>query len=157
MKTKEYKQEFKKKFILRLVFIIISLLIFIYLYFLLSEFGANPFIIILILAFVFFIFSGPVLKKNFFSTLILRRKSGLFRMAPEKNMHRRFRIEKDRQGKNIKDYSKLGQNISESYKSINLDFNYRKPILRKCGNCGMILASFVKKCPLCGKQIDSSG
>jgi hypothetical protein len=155
MKAKEDKQELKKKFILRLVFIIISLLIFIYLYFLLSEFGANPFIIILILAFVFFIFSGPVLKKNFFSSLLFRRKSNLFKIS-EKNKHRRFRIEEKGRGKNIKNNTKLEQNLSESNKPINIDFKYRKPILRKCGNCGMILASFVKQCPLCGKQIDST-
>ena len=156
MKAKEDKQELKKKIILRLVFIIISLLIFLYLYFLLSEFGANPFIIILILAFVFFIFSGPVLKKNFFSSLLFRRKIKIFSITPEKNKHRRFRIEEKGRGKNIKNNSKLEQNLSESVKPINIDFKYRKPILRKCGNCGMILASFVKKCPLCGKQIDST-
>ena len=154
MKAKEDKQELKKKFILRLVFIIISLLIFLYLYFLLSEFGANPFLIILILAFVFFIFSGPVLKKNFFSSLLFRRKSNLFKIS-EKNKHRRFRIEEKGRGKNIKNNSKLEQNLSESAKPINIDFKYQKPILRKCESCGMLLASFVKKCPLCGKPIDS--
>jgi len=39
-------------------------------------------------------------------------------------------------------------------KKVSLEFRYRKPLLRKCGKCGMILTSFTKKCPLCGKTIE---
>ncbi|MFX0180872.1 MAG: hypothetical protein ACFE78_11830, partial [Candidatus Hodarchaeota archaeon] len=38
-------------------------------------------------------------------------------------------------------------------KDINLDFIYRKPIIRKCNNCKIIVPNFVKTCPNCGKPI----
>ncbi len=146
MKTKDDTQEFKKKFVLRLAFIIISLFILISLFYLLSEFGLNPFIIILILAFTFLIFTGPFLKRK------KKKKSLYSRMFP--NKHSRFRLEESKQRKDFRVKTETISPQSEKFKSINLDFKYRKPILRKCENCGMILASFVKKCPLCGKQID---
>ena len=71
------------------------------------------------------------------------------------NKHRRFRIEEKKQRRIVGDKTEPISYQSEDFKSINLDFKYRKPIIRKCENCGMILASFVKRCPLCGKQIDS--
>ncbi len=37
--------------------------------------------------------------------------------------------------------------------SVNLNFKYKKPVIRNCSNCGMILASFVKKCPICGEVV----
>jgi predicted RNA-binding Zn-ribbon protein involved in translation (DUF1610 family) len=36
---------------------------------------------------------------------------------------------------------------------ITLDSKYKKPIVRKCPNCGIQLASFVKKCPNCGEEM----
>ena len=36
---------------------------------------------------------------------------------------------------------------------IDLDVNYRKPLIKKCNGCGNILPSFAKKCPFCNKQI----
>jgi len=146
MKTKDDTQEFKKKFILRLAFIIISLFILISFYYLLSEFGLNPFIIILILVFTLLIFTGPFFKRK------KKKKSLYSRMFP--NKHSRFRIEEMKQRKDFRVKTEKLSRQPENLKSINLDFKYRKPILRKCENCGMILASFVKKCPLCGKQID---
>ncbi|TFF97779.1 MAG: hypothetical protein EU547_03345 [Promethearchaeota archaeon] len=34
-----------------------------------------------------------------------------------------------------------------------LDFNYKKPLIVKCPNCGMTLISSIKKCPNCGEKL----
>ena len=40
------------------------------------------------------------------------------------------------------------------FKAIDLEFEYRKPLISKCENCKNILPSFVKnKCPFCGKEL----
>ncbi len=43
-------------------------------------------------------------------------------------------------------------------KPINLELNLsrRKPLIKKCDNCGMILPGFVKKCPVCKKIIQDN-
>jgi ribosomal protein L32 len=62
-------------------------------------------------------------------------------------------------------YNNLQQNEREKYLKelekhrvrridhIKLDSKYRKPIIRKCPNCRMLLPHFVKKCPNCGEVI----
>ncbi|MBN1215928.1 MAG: hypothetical protein JXA99_10880 [Candidatus Lokiarchaeota archaeon] len=34
-----------------------------------------------------------------------------------------------------------------------LQFNYQKPLIEKCPNCGIILANFMKKCPNCNYEL----
>ena len=44
-------------------------------------------------------------------------------------------------------------------KTVNLEFKSPgqlkplKPLIKKCSKCGMLLGSFVKKCPICGKYV----
>jgi len=143
----EENSQNKKLLILKLVFIIIGFLIILVLFYLLSEYGANPLIIILILTFTFFTFIGPLYKR--------KRKSLYSRMLPKKG-DKRSRLDEIRERKGFKKKREIIPNKSKNLKPISLDFEYRKPLVRKCENCGMILASFVKKCPLCGKLIISS-
>jgi len=40
------------------------------------------------------------------------------------------------------------------FQAIDLEFEYRKPLISNCENCGNILPNFVKKkCPFCGEQV----
>ncbi|MHA2037241.1 MAG: hypothetical protein ACW98X_12450 [Promethearchaeota archaeon] len=40
------------------------------------------------------------------------------------------------------------------FQAIDLEFEYRKPLISDCENCGNILPNFVKdKCPFCGEQV----
>ena len=36
---------------------------------------------------------------------------------------------------------------------IDIRSKYRKPLVRKCSNCGIMVPGFVKKCPNCGERI----
>jgi hypothetical protein len=39
-------------------------------------------------------------------------------------------------------------------KPVNLELEYRKPLISKCKYCGNIIPNFVKKCPFCNKNIN---
>jgi hypothetical protein len=132
-----------KTSILKLIFILVNFIILLYLYYLLSEFGVNPIIIILMLIFAFLTIVGPIYKS--------KRKRIYSSMFPDKNdLSRRNEI---RLRKGFKKEVSINQSQSREFKPINLDITYRKPIIRKCSKCKMILPSHVKKCPICGEQI----
>ncbi|MHA2181942.1 MAG: hypothetical protein ACXAAH_11000 [Promethearchaeota archaeon] len=43
---------------------------------------------------------------------------------------------------------------SKIFQAIDLEFEYRKPLISNCESCGNILPNFVKnKCPFCGVQL----
>jgi len=42
---------------------------------------------------------------------------------------------------------------AKDVKVVNLDFKYKKSIIRKCTGCGIIIPNFVKVCPYCGETI----
>ncbi len=139
------KQKSKKRVILKIFFLTVNILIILFLYFLLTEFGANPYIILLILLFVFLTFAGPLLRskgKSFYSKMYPDKKE----ILKERAQRRREEYEKRDEMKRIK---------LRQLNRINLDFKYSEPIIRNCDNCGMIMAKFVKKCPVCGKEVKS--
>jgi len=53
------------------------------------------------------------------------------------------------------DKEKLKQRKKDPKKDkiISLDYTYHKPLIRKCSNCGTIVPTFAKKCPVCGEEI----
>lgn len=129
----------KKRIILELILLIICIFILISLFYLFFTFGALPIIIILIVLFPFLMAIEPFLrerKKSFYSRIFPKKKKAL-----KEDIIQRKKI----------------RNGSVSSKKrvppVNLNFNYKRPAIRKCNNCGMILASFVKKCPICGEVI----
>ncbi len=138
------KKKSKKGIILRLFFLIVNLLIVFFLYNLLNEFGINPFIIGLILIFVFLVFAGPLLSG--------KSKSLYSRMFPDKKKKAREKFQRKREEYEKKD--EMRQFKLKHINQINLDFEYRKPIIHKCEYCGMIITQFAKKCPICGKKTD---
>ena len=120
------------KFILLGIYLIILLLF----YDLLTKNQANPLIIILILGFSMLIFAGSIFSMK-------RRRDRLYsKMFPKgkgKNSGKRKRSADNKDAF----YRK------HSYKPIRLEVKNNKPLIEKCPNCGMILANFVKKCPVC--------
>jgi uncharacterized OB-fold protein len=45
------------------------------------------------------------------------------------------------------------QSQPKIFKPIDLEFKYKKPLIKKCENCGNIVPNFVKKCPFCNNQV----
>jgi hypothetical protein len=133
----------RKVIIVRLLLLVSYLLILLYFFYLLTNFGVNPFIVFILLLFTFLITIGP-----FFS----RSKISLYsRMFPDRK--RKATRENAQKEKVLTDMRKFEQAEPKIFKKVSLEFNYRKPIVFKCENCGNTIPNFVKKCPFCNKQI----
>ncbi|MFX0057805.1 MAG: hypothetical protein ACFE8J_05845 [Candidatus Heimdallarchaeota archaeon] len=110
-------------------------------YFILIKIENNPIVVVIILVFLFLVVSGLIVAGT-------EKLSKLFqsRKKPVKGDYQRYK-------------ELLNQKIEPTQKknttNISLEFNYRKPLIHKCSKCGMILSSFSKKCPQCGKIIQS--
>ncbi|GAH37240.1 unnamed protein product, partial [marine sediment metagenome] len=42
----------------------------------------------------------------------------------------------------------------KNFKEANLNFKYRKSLINKCENCGMLITGYRKSCPTCGQAIE---
>jgi len=137
---KERKE--RKSLIILLVILFLSLMIF--LYFILANLGVNPFIIVLMLAFVSLIAIGSFFMKH-------RKKSLYSELFPDKD---RNKIQ--RPSRKIELKKKVESEVFEKTKlrEVNLDFKYRKTLINKCEKCGMIITSYKKHCPICGNSIE---
>lgn len=135
------KKKSRRQLIFQFFLLILNIIIIIFLSVLLTEFGANPLIIILILVFVFLIFLGPLLKR--------RQKSIYASLFPDKKKVREEKIQKKEEEIKRREEMKLFK--LRHLNKIDLDFEYREPIIRKCDNCGLMIPKFAKKCPICGK------
>ncbi|NVM34865.1 MAG: hypothetical protein HWN81_04670 [Candidatus Lokiarchaeota archaeon] len=137
------KETIRKKLLVQLVVLVIYLIILLYFYYFFFNFGANPLIIILLIVFTFLMIIGPFLRKN--------KRSLYSRMFPDRK--RKPSLNYKRKLRPITKEKELNLTQQRIFKPVNLDFNYRKPIIKKCENCGNIVPSFVKTCPFCKKQI----
>lgn len=141
-KNREHKYR-KKKVVGRLIFLILysAFLIIISIFLITSNF--NAVIVILIVVFLFLLVIGPVIngiQKTIYS--------------------RAFSDKKSKSKTGYQEYKELLQKEKEIEskelkldKKINLNFKYKKPLIRKCKNCGMTLVSHAKKCPNCGEKL----
>lgn len=136
------KESTPKRILFKFIILVIYLSVLIFFYTFLTQFGANPFIVVTLLVFVFLISVGPFLKR--------RKKSLYSRMFPDKKKRMALNTQRRRDKFKI---SEPKQPQPKVFKHISLDFNYSTPLIGKCENCGNILPNFVKKCPFCGKQI----
>ncbi|MFX1260398.1 MAG: hypothetical protein ACFFAN_21320 [Promethearchaeota archaeon] len=144
----DQKKLSRKGEILSFIFLIISVIVLLYLYYLLTIFGLNLLFIALIIIFVLLVFIGPFFlrgrkKKRFYS-----------RMFPDKKQ----KLSEWYQSKREREGFKVNQEISESQTRnitpVDLNYKYRKPIIRRCENCKMIVPNFAKKCLYCGEPIN---
>jgi hypothetical protein len=143
-KEKRREKISKKGFILRFTILISYLLVLIYLYFVLLQFGSHPLVIFSLLTFIFLITIGPFLRK---------KKGSLYsRMFPDRKKRSIYERERRKRTPVIKKVPKQIQ--PKVFQAIDLEFEYRKPLISDCENCGNILPNFVKdKCPFCGEQV----
>ncbi|MFX1278761.1 MAG: hypothetical protein ACFFA3_05040 [Promethearchaeota archaeon] len=128
------KEKSSKKNTVTLVLLLIGLFI---LYYILIEFKTNIIIVILIISFIFLTFLGFIFRNR-------KKKKMYDDLFPEKQ-RRTQPIKRREEYKPEPDLKKLA--------GISLNFKYREPLIKKCENCGMVIASYVKKCPICGASI----
>lgn len=124
--------------VIKIIGIIIYLAINIYLFYFLIKLGFNPVIISILLLFIILVTIGFFLRS--------RKRKLYSRMFPQKKY---VQIRKE-QIKNQKDQN---QEIKIP-KAVNLELEYRKPLIDKCKYCGNIVPNFVKKCPFCNENIN---
>jgi RNA polymerase subunit RPABC4/transcription elongation factor Spt4 len=132
----------KKKFYLKILLLIIYLIILIFLCIILMDLGINPLLIILILSFVLLLFVG--------SLFIKKKQSSIYsEMFPDKkrrsqDFHRKLELKIERTPE---------KPVQKNFKEVNLNFKYRKSLINKCENCGMLITGYRKNCPTCGQAI----
>ncbi|HEA71196.1 hypothetical protein LCGC14_0715440 [marine sediment metagenome] len=135
------KKPSPQKVLFGFILLIIYLAVLFFFYNFFKERGGNPFIITLLLLFVFLAPVGLFLTRS--------RKSLYSRMFPDKKKRIALNTQRRKDTFKIKE---IKQPQSKVFKHISLDFRYSKPLISKCENCGNILPNFVKKCFFCGKQ-----
>lgn len=127
--------------IIRILFVVYLYLLYV-VYCSLNRMGANIILILLILLFLFLIGLGLFIQIN----------SKIKSWARKKEIEESKKDYLSEKEKFLEDYKKLhGRKRRIDY--INLNTKYRKPIVRKCSNCGIVLAGFVKQCPNCGERV----
>ncbi len=128
------------------LFLSIYGIILVFLFYFLVFAGLNPVITFLILLFCFILILGPVLGGM--------RKSLYSRMFSDKKKNHKGEYQKKKDG--IKKEGQLSYiPPPRKRRPVNLNVKYRKPLIVKCENCKMTVASFVKKCPKCGEVVSS--
>jgi len=138
MESKKNKNS-RKVIVIRLIGIIVYSAVSIYLYYFLFTLGFNPVIISILLLFIILATIGL-----FFRT---KKKKLYSRMFP-KNKNEQIRK------KQIVKQKEFQNQEIKIPKPVNLELEYRKPLIGKCKYCGNIVPNFVKKCPFCNKKID---
>ena len=118
-----------------IIYLIILLLVVIYLFIYLLEHYKTPILIAFLIVLFLFLFSlGFILRKKKRSILSLFSH---FRSDPSREDARKKYITQ----------------LSRKPRPDILNFNYRKPLILKCSNCGMMLTNFMKKCPKCNCEL----
>lgn len=143
MDKKEARKSHNRQLMYQLIGLLINLIILYFLYIYLTELNTNPLLSLLIVTFILLIFAGIIFKGT-------RRKTLYSRLFPEKNAQIKKRERRKRMKYQIK--SDIETSKLKQFDPIDLNFKYNKPLIVKCNNCGMILPSFAKKCPNCGKE-----
>jgi hypothetical protein len=134
----DVKKKSWKRNLIKGISIIVYIILLYELYNILRNLGASILLALLIMLFPTLVFIGLLLKdKNvsFFS----RYKRSINNKDTSKddflNEYEKYHPQKRRI-----DY-------------IDIRSKYRKPLVRKCSNCGIMVPGFVKKCPNCGERI----
>lgn len=133
----------KRAIIIRIIFIAFYIVFLYFLYVFLVDLAVQDWIIIIILIFLVLIVIGP-----------------LFTGISKAMYHRLFPERKRREKSDYEVYKQELENQTQTHefksvdtKDVNLDFKYRKPIIRKCPNCKIVIPNFVKVCPNCGAAV----
>ncbi len=123
--------------------LIIYLVFVVFLFYILFIFGINPVIIVLLLICISSIILGIFFrqkKKSIYSELYPDKKRNKIQRPPRKL---ELNIETDSE--------KL---VQKKLRNVDLNFKYRKSLINKCENCGMMITGYKKRCPTCGKDFE---
>ena len=136
----DIKKKSWKRNLIKIISVIVYIIFLYELYNILRNFGASLLLALLIMLFPTLVFIGVLVKdKNvsFFSRYKRNRNNSTKDTSKEDflNEYDKYHPQKRRI-----DY-------------INIQSKYRKPLVRKCPNCGIMVPGFVKKCPNCGERI----
>jgi len=127
----------------KVILLIIYLVFVVFLFYILFIIGINPVIIVLLLICMSSIILGTFFrqkKKSIYSELYTDKKRNKIQRPPRKL---ELKIEAD------------SETIpKKKFKDVNLNFKYRKSLINKCENCGMIITSYKKNCPTCGTAFE---
>jgi hypothetical protein len=134
------KKKSWKRNLIKIILIIVFTIFLYELYKILLNFGASLLLAFLIMLFLTLVFIGLLVKdknKSFFSRYKRDRNNSITDTSKDDFLNE---YEKYHPQKRRIDY-------------INIRSKYRKPLVRKCSNCGIMIPGFVKKCPNCGERI----
>lgn len=133
----------KKAIIIRLIFIVFYIVILFFIYLFLVNINIQYWIIIIILLFLILVVVGPLITG--ISKSMYRQKFP----KKEKGKKSDYQLYKEQLQSKSKDNELKVKEIT----TVNLDFKYKKSIIRRCTSCGITIPNFVKVCPYCGKTI----
>ncbi len=137
--TELKKKKSWKPNLIRVILIIVYLIFLYELYRILINLGASLLLALLIILFPTLVFMG----------LLVRDKNKSFFSRFKKNGNNSEKTSKDDFLSEYDKYHPQKRRID----IINIQSKYRKPLVRKCSNCGIIVPGFAKKCPNCGERI----
>ncbi|MFX1441906.1 MAG: hypothetical protein ACFFHV_00705 [Promethearchaeota archaeon] len=128
-----------KRNLIKVISIIVFIIFLYELYTVLMNLGASLLLALLIMLFPTLVFIG----------VLVRDKSKPFFSMFKKNKNNSKNTSKEDFLSVYEKYHPQQRRID----TINIQSKYRKPIIRKCSNCGIIVPGFAKKCPNCGENI----
>ena len=133
----------KKAVIIRLIFILFYVVILFFIYLFLVNINIQHWIIVIILFFLILIVVGPLITGI--------SKSMYHQMIPKKEKGRKsdYQLYKEQ----LQSKSQAHELKAKDVKAVNLDFKYKKSIIRKCTSCGITIPNFVRVCPYCVNTI----
>ncbi|NVM45152.1 MAG: zinc ribbon domain-containing protein [Candidatus Lokiarchaeota archaeon] len=126
---------------------IVYLIALVFAFIVMLNFGVDPFIIIILLAFISLLILGSILKRR-------KQKSLYSKLYPDK---KQITIQRPTRKLELTIKEEQEAPIDKKFREVNLNFKYRKSLINKCENCGMIITSHKKKCPICGKALELKG
>ncbi|NVM18007.1 MAG: hypothetical protein HWN80_09840 [Candidatus Lokiarchaeota archaeon] len=146
----ENKGDYKEKPVrqrgklVRILILIIYLVFVVFLFYILSIIGINPFITILLLFCMSSIVLGSIFRKT-------KTKTIYSELYPDKKRNKNQRPPRKLELNIETDSEEL---VQKKLRNVDLNFRYRKSLINKCENCGMMITGYKKKCPTCGKDFE---
>jgi len=128
----------------KILLLIIFLFVVVFLFYILLELGINPIIISLLLGFLSLIVIG--------SFFIKKKKNSIYsNLYPDK---KRNKIQRPPRKLELKIESESEALARKKFRDVDLNFKYRKTLINKCENCGMIITGYKRNCPTCGRAFE---
>ena len=128
----------------KILILIIYLAVVVFLFYVLSILGIDPIITIVLLFCMSSIVLGSIFRKK-------KKKSIYSELYPDK---KRNKIQRPPRKLELNIETDSEDTVQKKLRNVDLSFRYRKPLINKCENCGMMITGYKKKCPTCGKVFE---